>query len=394
MPGTFMDEVTNALRNGYCSIVGSYANFLEQNFPAFGVVPNPGLGAARLAQRLFCNAEPPEPSPDPDAPFTGGQCTFNYNVTSSWQTLDLQGNPIPGTVVSFNPSNLPGPITAIRGRLNATGDRWQRAVFYAGGSQSVSLGNIDVAGSSGVIVLSANVTPSSGQPDTCGDPPPGPTPPPDDGYNEIDIDVTYTDNSGNDITVPIVAVFAPVVIAGNGNVFAPVRVNVPVDASLNLNGTLNLTTGDINLNFGDQNRLPGLEDCPPAPPSVPDDVPDVPDDVPDYSEPDEPGVVPTVIRGAIVTVTDTGNGVTHVFQGDNPDVYLPRLGNIQFQMEFGGQIAWSEDIPVKNRRQFIRCPWEGGAIAVEGTPAPGVSWAISPVYDFSDRVIEILPFVD
>lgn len=394
MAGTFTDEVTNALRNGYCSIVGSYANFLEQNFPAFGIVPNPGLGAARLAQRLFCNSEPPDEPPPIDPGFTGGQCVgVTYRVTCSI-TFPFGGSP-----VTVNPQRLvTGPITFVgTERVSSTSIR--TIIRSSGGSvttevdsYSSSEENVDQ-----YTLNSVSVIRPDGLPDNCGDPdplPPPPPPPPPDGFNVIDVDVTYTDNSGNDITVPIVAVFAPVVIAGNGNVFAPVRVNVPVDADLNLNGTLNLTTGDINLNFGDQNRLPGLEDCPPAPPGLPDDIPDVPDDVPDYSEPDEPGVVPTVIRGAIVTVTETGNGVTHVFQGDNPDVYLPRLGNIQFQMEFGRRIAWSEDIPVKNRRQFIRCPWEGGAIAVEGTPAPGVVWEITPVYDFSDRVIEILPFVD
>src|SRR5512147_519384 len=389
MAGTFVDEVANALRNGYCSIVGSYASFLEQNFPAFGVVPNPGLGAARLAQRLFCNSEPPDEPPPIDPGFTGGQCAgVLYRVTCSI-TYPFGGSP-----VTVNPQRLvTGPITFVgTERVSSTSIR--TIIRASGGSvttqvdsYSSSEENVDQ-----YTLNFASVIRPDGLPDNCGDPdplPPPPPPPPPDGFNVIAVDVTYTDNSGHDITVPIVAVFATVVIAGNGNVFAPVRVNVPVDADLNLNGTLNLTTGDINLNFGDQNRLPGLEDCPPAPPGVPDDIPDVPDDVPDYSEPDEPGVVPTVIRGAIVTVTETGNGVTHVFQGDNPDVYLPRLGNIQFQMEFGRRIAWSEDIPVKNRRQFIRCPWEGGAIAVEGTPAPGVVWEITPVYDFSDRVIEI-----
>lgn len=394
MAGNFLDETANALRNGYCSIVGSYANFLEQNFPAFGVVPNPGLGAARLAQRLFCNSEPPNPPPPP---FEGGQCDgvlYNVSWTVTWSQNSappLNNRTQSGTV------QLYGPISGItREPLMGIGFNW----FVTGRTVGGAVNKVFVAGSGTGSAPYTNPTETitaisrvDGQPDNCGDPDPDiPEPVPD--YNVIDVDVTYTDNSGNDITVPIVAVFAPVVIAGNGNVFAPVRVNVPVDADLNLNGTLNLTTGDINLNFGDQNRLPGLEDCSPAPPGVPDDIPDVPDDVPDYSEPDEPGVVPTVIRGAIVTVTETGNGVTHVFQGDNPDVYLPRLGNIQFQMEFGRRIAWSEDIPVKNRRQFIRCPWEGGAIAVEGTPAPGVVWEITPVYDFSDRVIEILPFVD
>lgn len=394
MAGSFTDELANTVRNGYCTIVGNYANFLEQNFEFIGAVPNPGLGAARLAQRLFCNEEPPDAPPPP---FQGGQCSgvlYNVGWSVSWSQNSappLNNQTRSGTVQVY------GPVSGItREPLAGIGFNW----FVNGRTAGGAAAKVFVAGSGTGSAPYTNPTESitgvtrvDGQPDNCGSPPPV-VPPPAPDYNVIDVDVTYTDNSGNDITVPIVGVFAPVVIAGNGNIYAPVRVEIPTDLNLDINGTLDLTTGDINFNFGDQTRLPGIEDCPPPPPGVPDDVPDPPSDVPDYSEPDEPGTVPTVIRGVIVTVTETGNNTTRVSQVDNPDVYLPRLGNVQFQMQFNRNIAWSEDFPVKNRRQFIECPWSGGAIAVEGTPAPGVAWELTPVYDFSDRVIDILPFVD
>jgi len=70
-----------------------------------------------------------------------------------------------------------------------------------------------------------------------------------------------------------------------------------------------------------------------------------------------------------------------LFQGDNPDILIPAAGYISFYVDIPGTgKGWTLDIPVKNARNFIQCPWEGGAINVKGTPNPQVTFVITPVY--------------
>lgn len=84
----------------------------------------------------------------------------------------------------------------------------------------------------------------------------------------------------------------------------------------------------------------------------------------------------------MVTVNNVNDySFTEVFQGENPNFYVPDLGTLQFFIKVGATTgAWSEPLRVQCRRQFIPCPWEGGASLVQGTPRLGVEWTLTPIY--------------
>lgn len=390
--GTFLEETANAVRNAYCGMVGSYANFLEQNFPAFGLTPNPGLGAAKFAQRLFCNREPPA---QPLPPFIGGQCAgVDYQVSISgvvngqnvgdpnFDTTRVWRGPLRRLGIFQN--TLPPP---------AAPGQWQvfGQVEDATGATFTYFSICCSATPFNIQTVNARARRADGLPDTCGDPPPI-VPPPAANYNVIPVTIVYQPNIGANVSISGQVTFAPVVVGVLGVVYAPFRITIPTDVQLTLNGTINLTTGDLDFNFGDQLNLPPLLDPTRDHPVLPPEVPPVPPDVPNPLPPPPEEELERVIRGVIVTVTDPGQITTRVFQDGNPDIYVPRLGNVQFQVAIDGNIAWTEEFAVKNRRQLILCPWQGGARAVEGTPQPGVTWTLTPVFAYSNENIDFAPF--
>lgn len=376
MADTFRNELTNTIRNGFCTILG-----IQQNYYGY-IGRNPFAFSAQLgraffgaAYRMFCNQEPPD---EPPPPFEGGQCNTVYSLGV------LMYNCVPsgcGNDGPFSIGNYTGPITSVTGGWNP-GVGW--GVFItANGVDSFSL--LSSAGPSdytSFTVQQVYLARVDGLSDDCGNPPP-PVPEPEPGYNEGNDNITYTNNDGLDITVPLLFIFAPVRVNARLELTVPIRIDLG-GIDVQIGGDINLNTGDINLNFGNRNYS---TDDQPSPDSYksPDDTPDIPPDVPTPSlppSPDDSDIDTTrIIRGCIVTVTALSpNGSTVIFQDSNPDIYVPNLGYISFLCALGQQVAWTEDIPVKSRRHLIECPWSGGAIAVQGTPRAGVTWSIVPVY--------------
>jgi hypothetical protein len=234
------------------------------------------------------------------------------------------------------------------------------------------------------------VIPPVGVPDSCGNPVPDFPDAPEPPIPPVDVDFTYQDNDGVDVDFNAPITFAPVNIDLNGNVIIPFRIDIDPLFNIPINGTLNVNTGDIEFNFGNVNYNPSPfpqpddfdtdDDIPDVPPSVPDDIPNP---SPDNPEPE----TTTVIRGVIVTVTEYNSDVTIIGQESNPDIYAPNLGFVNFGITVAGSQAWSHDIPVKNFRQIIECPWLGGATSVAGTPRPGVEWTLSPVRSTQEETI-------
>lgn len=91
-----------------------------------------------------------------------------------------------------------------------------------------------------------------------------------------------------------------------------------------------------------------------------------------------------MIIGVLVTTTEinAGTSLTQIFQEEaNPDVWAPNLGYVNFLIRVSAdKYGWTVDQPVKNRRHLIPCPWPQGAVSVAGTPRPGVSWDLQPIY--------------
>lgn len=391
MPGEFRDELFNGIREAWCTALEYGGNFLD-------ALPDPLVDSSQVPiarmnrglYRMFCNREPPAAYAPP---FEGGQCPVTYRVY--WRLFfqsqpgatvtqdDLMGYTA-GPIGEFELriTNPPYPSATLYGIRSTDG-----AAYPLGGSSTGSLG-VPLGDQTRFEILS--IVRNDGAPDDCGDPPEVPVGPPQPDYNDIDIDINYSPHTGPDITVPVNFIFAPVRVNLNGEVNIPVKIDIG-NINVPITGNLNINNPSLNLNFGNPNYAPTDKPTPDRYDS-PDDTPDNPPDVPEPVTPPLPTVPPTdtkrIIRACIVTVSTVSPTNTVIGQGDNPDIYAPNLGFISFYIAIASKTSWTSDIPVKNKRNFIVCPWEGGALAVKGTPRPGVSWTISPVYALVDESLE------
>lgn len=345
--------------------------------------------------RSNCNEEPPpQPSLVPiPPPFTGGQCPTMYrvNYTNYLFNVDPQTGQRLTTTRASGPFNADGmgPFSGTYSTKDppapANGNQGAERIFlnFASNDVQIFFGGIFPIGNgsdySHTVINS--VTRLDGQPDNCGSPPttlPPAQPPPNP---EINYNFDYTDSSGNTVNVDARINIGPFTINSNNQVSVPFTISYAPDYSTSFHGAFN-SDGEMEFNFGDSNyNFGGTPGCQPNPDNFVPDA-DTPDDVTGSDEPPDPEEDdPTpVIRGCIVTTTVIPEHQSIIYQDDNPDIMIPRLGNVQFLIAIGNRAAWSDDIPVRNRRHFIACPWEGGAIQVRGTPAPGVQWSISPCY--------------
>lgn len=383
MGESFRDELVNGIRNGFCTILATQANYYGFIGDVFPWLPA-GYTAElmRMAYRLACNREPPDA---PTADFTGGQCFTPY----TWQ-----GTRISRRYDGLSPSDIVFTRGNVYGRIGAVevfeepgtfGNDWRSRIpstDASGVTTYTDLGTEPASTNIKTVWQNITVTRQDGLPDNCGNPP-APTPTPEPGYNSPLIVVNYTDNSSNDVNLNTRFTFLQPIVKIDGTIRVPLRVDVG-DIGVNIRGDINLNTGDININFGNQNYNPSNEPNPDAYDS-PDDIPDVPPDVPTPVIPPSPNNpdpdTTTIIRACIVTVSSIGDEQSIIYQNANPDIYVPNLGFVQFLIAVNNRLAWTSDIPVKNTRNFIPCPWLGGALAVRGTPRVGVAWTISPVYD-------------
>lgn len=363
------------------------------------------------AFRSVCNDTPPN-YPAQGVPFTGGQCPVQYNVTISfrpqggvWRDGQGAGTADPRVITVPAWGQIGGVRTTIQG--GGTGqptavysiDLLSRGVqpinfpnFLPTQQWQVVIGAQGVQpGSASVVAQIVSVSRRDGQPDNCGSLPVT-IPPPPAGYNRTNINITYQNNDGIDITVPVAFFVGLAFINASAQVEIPV--NFTVNANVSFPITFNLSTGGFTLNwnptFNNPNGSPvnvpfpgggtgsnpndyAFDNPPPTPPGG-DEFTDV---VPPGDQRTE-----LVIRAVMVTVTNNPpvtRGV--IFQtGGNPDIYPPDLGMIQFQIRVGQSVAWTNNIRVLNQRAFIECPWMGGAIDVKGTPRTGVQWELTPIY--------------
>lgn len=391
----YTDGLNEAAENAFCDLTraGVAAGLI------FGVVTAStlagsiaGLAAAGISAHLYASycGRPPPPSPYGTPPdFTGGQCDdVEYRIAITFMLIqDPKTNPInigrTGAVYYGY-----GPVTSAG--IRYTGDVDNALYTYAswkGGSAD----NIAVQGTRfdannpeyGYTDPIIQVRRSDNQPDLCGNPPDNP---PADRFEEPG-NITYINREGDTINNPVTFDFRGARIGLNGDVFIPVNVRFNLDPTLNFSANLNINSGNVTVNpRGDGTPVGNGDDprnvyIPPgAPPTTP---PGVPPDPPPPIDPEEPTDPPLIIRGVIVTTTQNDSKATVIFQGAAPDIFAPSLGHVAFLCLVNDVYCWSSDIPVKNRKQIIQCPWKYGAVDVRATPQPGASFEISKVYDVS-----------
>jgi hypothetical protein len=250
-------------------------------------------------------------------------------------------------------------------------------------------------------VNSIVITRSDNQPDTCGS-----LSPKVDNDTAVpyvyNVNFTYQNNDGINVTLPLVLAFGFAYVDVDANLQVPVTVNLKPNfnfnpsASFNFNATLNIGNGDVH--FGPPAPPPVTPPSPPKPPKYdPDPVapppglspqpPSPPPDIPDPpAPPPEKKPYAKVIIGAIVTVTsgDSSRQTSKLAQGDNPDIRFPDIALVSFRIRSKNGGGWTEDIRIKNDRQFVPCPWGGGAVDVRGTARNPASITVTPIYGAPD----------
>lgn len=392
--------LAGAVSDEICTQLGTAAAFATIATPITALAaPGVGLslGAAALGLSagygLFCNAPAPPLSNPPG--FLGGQCTgIRYRVEIDWTYYDTVTNA--PTTINYVAQALWGPI----GQVQQSNDGTQEGLSFTS-AQSASnpsrivngVGSVGFNASNPIQINDIRVTTTDGGPDNCGnapDTPVAPAPGPIGGTRNI----TYVNNEGNDVTIPVGIVLGYAQFNANLDVEIPFTANVELNPDFDISGTVNLKTGDVNFNIGGDKGggspcsvLPDRTAPDTGTPEPPDTVPDPPsEDPPTQDKPKRE----RRILGAIVTVTAVDGVETVIFQEENPDIYVPALGYIQFQIKVGGKGGWTSDIPVKSLRAFIPCPWPDGAVRVVGTPRPGNEFVVSPVY-VTSTILETYP---
>lgn len=348
-----------------------------------------------LGYRLFCNREPPPlPAPGNPGQCPGQQLRIFYQASFLSPSQDCQrvvvnGN-TGGTAGYFAPVTPLGVRTQgitsqllVRHATDATATQFtESSVFNSSGAQC-SPGNGLQGTITGFEVLTGQGIQCPDEPLTPPVPIPNPT---------IPDDVEYEDDNGDPVSVPVNITFGFPFIFINGELNVPFRVQISPELNFDIDGTLNLETGDVNFNFG---GAPGGDGCLPKPPGdftpigdgPPAPDPGVPQPSPIDDDPTDDRLK-DIIRGVIVTSSVNDVNATIIGQSGNPNLYVPRIGNVQFAIQIRNSVSWTERVNVTNLRQFIPCPWEGGAIDVRGTAEPGVIMSLTPVIgQVSERVM-------
>lgn len=395
---TFQEQLLNSARDTFCGVAKVNQWLLRQLVnTGRGQIFQPGLAVQNWILSNHCDL-PPEPPPDP--PFTGGQCPVEYLVEVDTVLVLKNGDVEPGSLQRLG-AIVNGKVFGFVTRLDTSGTGTIYLELRHGTLldpnalavtpfRSASYTFYDDIRFSNIVV-----TRRDGLPDECGDPAYLPPPlSPDERTFNVDIDYTFSD--GTDLTIPVVLFF------NDFNLDANLHINVPVTFKIDPNFTLSPTfnfdfSGTWNLNNNTFNvNLPGPPGVPPPsipfnpPPSnvyppptagpPPINPPDTPEPPPE--EPVDEQQFESVIVAALVTVSeiDTPNRITTIFQDGNPDILAPSAGFISFYVNTGNGYGWTQDIPVKNRRNVIECPWPRGASSVKGTPNQGIELTVTPIY--------------
>lgn len=392
---SFIDAVGESVNRAACVVLGDFAARLEVlNYVLDPLATSPSYNGAAATYAARCGL--PLPDGFNGTPgFTGGQCIgTSYTITYDYELSTNRFTEPPGTYTPQSGSLVRnGAITSLteENQVNAAGFR----LVTSAGSEFIGVASSGFPNNVGVRNLTnIQVTPNFGQPDNCGNPPVTPpvyTP----GSNTYNTNVTYNDNEGTEITIPVVIALGYATFNANAEVTIPVNLDFELNPELNFNAEFNFNTGEVTPDL----RNPSA----PRPPSCTDPngfepdptIPAPPPEIPDSGSPDTPPDEPTereeIINAAIVTVSSPSDNESVIFQEENPDIYVPALGYVQFKIRVGASSAWTGDIPIKCKRQFVVCPWPLGAVDVRGTGRYGNAITVTPI---KSKVQLINPFPD
>lgn len=358
------DAVGAAANGAFCALSAPVAKTLQlgedwynnQNLPGFPSGPTPAGQALRNARGVLCN-EVPEDVSDQFVPLLeNGQCPgTTYLVRAD---VSINGN----SPIFAGQGVGPGPIQRDKGANVPTGAR--DVLLDANGNTLSGGGTSAVDGTYDLVNIS--ITPTDG-PDNCG----GTDPLPPESYNPTDFttttNVTYEDNSQNNVTVPVGFVFAPVQVDVDGRITIPTRIEISPDVFID--AEIDMSTGDLRV----VNNIDVTNVTPTDDPTILTD----PTGTPGLPETADTEIERSII-GVFVKSTIDPNAVEasqRETSAAGSEFYVPRLGSVNFLCEIlsATGLAYTTDIDIKMTEQIIPCPVPWGAKGVSVTAGPGVS---------------------
>ena len=397
----FADSLAQETLGAICNLIGTFENLsgLFARLPQLYGEADFSLSFWEQLNRLTCDRPTPPgpyPTPLPQCDAIEYSLVFTYSCVNDAQCGVVNRSNVPitvwGPVEGFRVA--PNPNAATNHELFITA-RHDSPTSPIEERARTTFTHFRISGCPpDPVFVSLDVTRPDGQTDACDEIfPIPPLPPP--GWNIINNNnFTWNDIDNNQITENLSLTFGFAYISLSGELNVPVNVDV---GGINFNGTFNFNKGlfefELNPDFGSNpgNRNPDVREPsnplnPPLPdePTTPDEIDEIPqdDDVIEDDESDDPNnEASSKIVAARVIVTQVGGSVGELYQDSNPNIALPNYGYIQFFIptsEIAG--AWTSDIPVKNRNNFIPVDWPDGAIAVRGTPRIGIEWTIQALY--------------
>jgi hypothetical protein len=257
-PGAFFWQIAKGAKGVACQLWNNYPKQFTGN--------SLGTGLIRWGWNSFC-ADPPTSQPPvyPSAPpYSGGQCTFRYNVEARWQFTQFVNN---ACSIFFDPASASatnfigeywGPIYAVYPGNPKTGlcggNNGINIDCHGNGNGARSASRITIfkdlfssSGGAGLLSLTkVTVASSGGEPDNCGNTPSDypDNPPPSPPIN-FDIDI----NDGQDVK--------PVPFTWDGNFSLPlVFINPDVKVTVDLGGINFEWTGDLVFGNDEKNPFP------------------------------------------------------------------------------------------------------------------------------------------
>jgi len=371
---SFLDGVKKAVKAFDCFLISGAGDIFE----GLAALPPGDPTFARNTTKALRRLRGCDPENDPvfpPPPFTGGQCPgVPYGARYTW-TSQPGATPINYTPFfgQFNPQSrtLYGPLSFAGRVLGAGGicseqlegflvngflsnGAPRQGLLARGGSTCLAPDSLDI-----ITNLSFERLDDG---DECGD---GPIIFPPPGDINIDGDVIYNIDEGDDINVNIPFVFAPIYVDVSGNFKFPFTFNfgdVPFSGTFTVAPEVNVTINP-----------------PPAPRGTDSPVTDLPG--PDDEIPVTPSTFAERVVGVVVQSTLVGEQqLTTIATEDIPQILAPRCGSVKFGYAIAGRSFWSPDIDVKDLNCFIPCPFSQGADTVAASPAPGVVLNYVPIF--------------
>lgn len=359
---TFREALEGLTRGAACGLLSSgqpardYLESVTSSIP--GLSLSSGLLNAGLTgiQGLVCGGSLPIFPTAAGAPFSGGQCVgAEYQITATMTLFRSNGNVRNPNFTITGGQLFEGPIESI---FIEGGNAPTPTVVHNNGQQSPlfsTTSNNTVGDLRDVVIVRPD-----GLPDDCGDR----TAPPLTG--PFSAPVVYDDNNGDEVSTDFDVTIEPPIVDGGNNLIVPVLLG---GVDVNLNGTLNVSTGDISFEFG----APGGGDCCPPVGDIPE-LPDTPD------EPEEPNEEPPFVAVVVSSVAISPDvAATKVLVPGGPPLYIPRLGTISFRVKAGRGSAWMSDISIKHPSQIVPVP----------APFVAVGWAVQAIPGVEFNVVAV-----